>query len=86
MRYRLKQIEVEAFRGARDKLKISLDSPLVTLFRSPVPGILQAKESLPDEVARLLERVAERPERFAWIVPTGRRKRALVQDWVSFDL
>src|SRR5438874_11730715 len=56
---------------------------MLTLFRSPIPGILQAGGSLPGEVARLLERIAERPERFAWVVPTGRRKRALVKDWLA---
>ena len=56
---------------------------MLTLFRSPIPGILQAGGSLPGEVARLLERIAERPERLAWVVPTGRRKRALVKDWLA---
>src|SRR6266852_7058717 len=56
---------------------------MLPLFRSPVPGILQAGGSLPEEVARLLDRMADRPERFAWVVPTGRRKRALVQDWLE---
>src|SRR5438128_6154457 len=56
---------------------------MLTLFRSPVPGVLQASRSLPEEVARLLERMADRPERFAWVVPTGRRKRALVKDWLA---
>jgi hypothetical protein len=56
---------------------------MLTLIRSPVPSILQASASLPEEVARLLERVRERPEKFAWVVPTGRRKRALVQDWIA---
>jgi DNA repair exonuclease SbcCD ATPase subunit len=32
MRYRLKQIEIESFRGVRDPLKIPLDSPLVVIF------------------------------------------------------
>src|SRR5260370_315780 len=32
MRYRLKEIEIEAFRGVRDPLKIPLDSPLVVIF------------------------------------------------------
>src|SRR5207249_1281451 len=58
---------------------------MLTIFRSPIPGILQAVGSLPGEVARLLERMAERPERFAWIVPTGRRKRALVHDWLAIS-
>src|SRR5437773_7134241 len=56
---------------------------MLTLIRSPIPGILQASGSLPGEVARLLERIAERPERFAWVVSTGRRKRALVKDWLA---
>src|SRR5438128_6858562 len=56
---------------------------MLTIFRSPIPGILQAVGSLPEEIARLLERIAERPERFAWVVPTGRRKRALVKDWLA---
>src|SRR5882724_3544643 len=55
---------------------------MLTLIRSPVPGILQAGDSLPDEVARVKACVVERPERVAWVVPTGRRKRAMVQDWL----
>src|SRR5438876_10194462 len=58
---------------------------MLSLFRSPAPGILQATDSLPEEAARVLERMAERPERFAWIVPTGRRKRALVHDWLAIS-
>src|SRR5438132_1356258 len=58
---------------------------MLTLIRSPLPGVLQASGSLPEEVARLLERVVERPERFAWIVSTGRRKRALVHDWLAIS-
>ncbi len=55
---------------------------MLTLVRSPVSGILQAGDSLPDEVARVKACVVERPERFAWVVPTGRRKRAMVHDWL----
>src|SRR5438067_2234537 len=56
---------------------------MLTIIRSLVPGVLQASGSLPEEIARVLGRMAERPERFAWVVPTGRRKRALVQDWLA---
>src|SRR2546430_2965994 len=59
---------------------------MLTLIRSPVPGVLQAGGRLPEEVARVLGRMAERPERFAWVVPTGRRKRALVQDWLALKV
>src|SRR5438132_6706103 len=58
---------------------------MLTLIRSPIPGVFEASGSLPEEVARLLERMAERPERFAWIMPTGRRKRALVHDWLAIS-
>jgi hypothetical protein len=57
---------------------------MLTLIRSPVSGILQAGDSLPDEIARIKACVVERPERFAWIVPTGRRKRGIVHDWLQF--
>src|SRR6266568_2356274 len=58
---------------------------MLTLIRSPVSGILQAGDSLPDEVARVKACVVERPERFAWVVPTGRRKRAIVHDWLAIS-
>src|SRR5438128_9104885 len=57
---------------------------MLTLIGSPVSGILQAGDSLPDEVARVKACVVERPERFAWVVPTGRRKRAMVHEWPRF--
>src|SRR5947209_10861814 len=56
---------------------------MLTIIRSPIPGILQAGESLPGDAADLLNRVGERPQRFVWIVPTGRRRRALVQEWLG---
>jgi ATP-dependent helicase/DNAse subunit B len=56
---------------------------MLTLFRSPIPSVLQAGPSLPEDLVRVLERMRERPEKFAWIVPTGRRKRALVHHWLA---
>jgi hypothetical protein len=55
---------------------------LLAIHRSPLSGILQARGSLPEELARVLAGVRERPEKFAWVVPTGRRKRAMVNDWL----
>jgi chromosome segregation ATPase len=32
MRYRLKHLEIAAFRGARDRLSVPLDKPLVVIY------------------------------------------------------
>ncbi len=56
---------------------------MLTIIRSPMPGILQSGENLPGEAADLLKRLEQRPQRFVWIVPTGRRKRALGQEWLK---
>src|SRR6266404_2284183 len=55
---------------------------MLTIVRSPLPSIQSEPASLPRELAVLLKRLDERPQRCQWIVPTARRCRALLRDWL----
>src|SRR5262249_17536273 len=55
---------------------------MLTIVRSCVPSILFEPTSLPAELASCLHSLLERPERCQWIVPTGRRRRALLSQWL----
>ena len=55
---------------------------MLTLVRSPLPNIPSEPASRPAELADLLGLLEQRPQRCQWIVPTGRRRRALLHDWL----
>src|SRR5689334_23359245 len=56
---------------------------MLTIVRSPLPTALSEPVSLPSDVSDLLGRLQERPQRCQWIVPTGRRCRALLHQWLE---
>src|SRR5690349_15593869 len=56
---------------------------MLTIVRSPLPSVHSEPASLPQALSDLLERLDERPERCQWIVPTGRRSRALLHEWLQ---
>jgi hypothetical protein len=58
---------------------------MLTIVRSALLSIYSEPASLPPEIARLLKRLQERPQRCQWIVPTGRRVRALLHSWLRTE-
>src|ERR1700730_18599221 len=58
---------------------------MLILVSSPMPGVLQAGERLPGEAARAVASVRQRQENSGWVVPTCRRKRAMVHDWLEIS-
>src|SRR5947209_3148985 len=58
---------------------------MLTIVRSPVPTIQSEPATLPRELADWLKRLEQRPQRCQWIVPTGRRRRALLHDWLQTE-
>src|SRR5436309_2037447 len=56
---------------------------MLTIVRSPLPSIRSEPASLPEKVSDLLKRLEERPQRCQWIVPTSRRCRGLLRDWLQ---
>lgn len=52
---------------------------MLTLVRSPVPGLLAEADSLPPEVQGLRQRIGRQPHAWYWIVPTARRRRDLLR-------
>ena len=53
---------------------------MLKIVHSPLPAI--TPEVLPEELAGFVQRVFERPWACWWLVPTGRRRRALARDWL----
>jgi RecB family exonuclease len=64
---------------------IPQEPAMLTIVCSPLPSIPSEPASLPREVSDLLERLEQRPQRCQWIVPTGRRRRALLHDWLRTE-
>jgi RecB family exonuclease len=58
---------------------------MLTIVRSPLPSLSSEPATLPPEVSRLLKRLQERPQRCQCIVPTGRRTRALLHNWLRTE-
>jgi superfamily I DNA/RNA helicase len=58
---------------------------MLTIVRTPLSNIRSEPGSLPAELSHLLERLEEQPQRCQWIVPTGRRRRALMRDWLRTE-
>src|SRR5438132_2844410 len=56
---------------------------MLTIVRSPLPRVHSEPASRPQAVSDLLRRLQERPQRCQWIVPTGRRCRALLHEWLE---
>jgi ATP-dependent helicase/nuclease subunit B len=56
---------------------------MLTIVRSPVSSIASEPGSLPPHVSDWLKRLEEQPQRCQWIVPTGRRRRALLRNWLQ---
>jgi hypothetical protein len=55
---------------------------MLTIVRSPLPALPREPAAVPTPLAPLLCRLEQQPERWRWIVPTGRRRRALLHDWL----
>jgi PD-(D/E)XK nuclease superfamily/Exodeoxyribonuclease V, gamma subunit len=58
---------------------------MLTIVRSSIASIGSEPQSLPAGLPDLLIRLQEAPQRCQWIVPTGRRRRALVRTWLRTD-
>lgn len=56
---------------------------MLMIVRSPLPSSASEPGSLPEGVSTWLKRLERRPQRCQWIVPTGRRRRALLHDWLQ---
>jgi hypothetical protein len=56
---------------------------MLTLLRSPLPALPTGAEDLPGPALAFAQRTRKEPQRCLWIVPTSRRRRALVRDWLS---
>jgi hypothetical protein len=56
---------------------------MLQIIRSPLPAILTNPSALPEKAADLLHQIEQNPHHCYWIVPTGRRRRALPKDWLK---
>lgn len=56
---------------------------MLTVVRSPAPGLRWASEPLPRQVTGLLRLLEEQQRQFLWVVPTSRRRRALLRQAVG---
>jgi RecB family exonuclease len=53
---------------------------MLMIVRSPLPRLPLEPASAPAPLLPLLRRLEQQPQRFRWIVPSGRRRRALLHD------
>src|SRR5438132_12070957 len=57
---------------------------MLTIVRTPLSSVSEPG-SLPAELSRSLKGLEEQPQRCQWIVPTGRRRRALMRNWLRTE-
>jgi RecB family exonuclease len=53
---------------------------MLMIVRSPLPRLPLEPASAPAPLLPLLRRLEQQPQRFRWIVPSGRRRRAVLHD------